>query len=425
MATSAHDDADPRPWIVFAADVALAPATHGSRVRNVQMVDALRKAGFRVLYLYWERTPREGDVEAMRALVDELEVVRAQRGSFGKRSLRMRRGMARLFAGHPREHSERTPSLAESAWWWLVEDRDAEALCPSELRARLERILASRRTAAVIVSYANLAPLCAIARAHGVLSIVDTLDVMHLRAATLREQRIRPTGLLVPRSTEQRWLAQADLVIAIQAREERALAEMVGAAKTLLVEHAVSVPPGFDPDPARELQVVLLGSNNRPNQHGLSWFLEEAWPLVLQSVPDAQLCVFGPLSSTSACSGPNVRAMGSPERTEGAYRMARVVINPVRAGAGLKIKTVEALAHTRALVTTIAGADGLTEAAGEAFAMTDDPREFAAACTLYLRDFEAARALGRRGGELARTRFAAERVYAPLIAKIRAHRPAT
>src|SRR5690348_3866135 len=98
----AHDDADGRPWIVFAADVALAPATHGSRVRNVQLVDALRKAGFRVLYLYWERTPREGDIAAMCSLVDELAVVQAPRGSFGKRSLRMRRGMARWFAGSPR-----------------------------------------------------------------------------------------------------------------------------------------------------------------------------------------------------------------------------------------------------------------------------------------------------------------------------------
>jgi glycosyltransferase involved in cell wall biosynthesis len=420
MGTSAHDDADRRPWVVFAADVALAPATHGSRVRNVQLVDALRRAGFRVLYLYWERTPREGDVAAMQVLVDELRVVQAPRGSFGKRSLRLRRGMARLFAGHQRELSERTPSLSESAWWWLVEERDAEALCPQVLRARLEEILASRPVAALIASYANLAPLCSIARAHGVLSLVDTLDVMHLRAATLREQRIRPTGLLVPRETEKQWLEEADVVIAIQEREERALAAMVGAAKTMLIEHAVSVPSGFDPDPAREKKVVLLGSNNRPNQHGLSWFLEEVWPRVLQSVPDAELCVFGPLSSTSACAGPNVRAMGSPEHTDGAYRMARVVINPVRAGAGLKIKTVEALAHSRALVTTAAGADGLTEAAGAAFHMTDDPAEFAAACSLYLGDFEAARTLGRRGGELARTRFAAERVYAPLIAKIRA-----
>jgi glycosyltransferase involved in cell wall biosynthesis len=406
-----HVDPDEKPWIVFAADVPLAPATHGSRVRNVQLVEALRAAGFRVLYLYWERTAREGDIAAMRELVDELDVVHAQRGSFGKRSLRLRRGLARSLArGRP---------LPEKAWWWLVEDRDRNALCPRMLEARLEQILAARPVAAVVISYANLAPLCQIARAHGVLAIVDTLDVMHLRAATLREQRIRPTGLLVPRATEARWLSGADFVIAIQQREAQALAGMVGAEKVMLIEHAVRVPRGFDPAPAREPNVVLLGSNNRPNQHGLAWFLESVWPSILREVPAAELFVFGPLSRTPSCAGPRVRAMGEIADTASAYVQARLVVNPVRAGSGLKIKTVEALAFSRALVTTAAGAEGLESAAGDAFLMADDPTEFAHACVQCLTDRDAAAHLGERAGAFARERFAPERVYAPLVAAIR------
>jgi hypothetical protein len=404
--------AAPKPWIVFAADVPLAPATHGSRVRNVQLVSALRDAGFSVLYLYWERTPREGDLDAMRALVDELEVVSARRGSIGKRSLRLRRGLARTLSG-PRP-------LQEKAWWWLVEDRDGEALCPRALRERLEAILGGRDVAAVLVSYANLAPLCAIARARGVLAAIDTLDVMHLRAATLREQRIKPTGLLVPRHTEARWLADADIVIAIQEREARALRDMVGVEKVMLVEHALAIPRGFERAPAREPNVVLLGSNNRPNQHGLAWFVEHVWPIVLREAGDAELRVFGPLSRTSACNGPKVRAMGEIADIAGAYAQARVVVNPVRAGGGLKIKTVEALSFSRALVTTTVGAEGLEEAAGEAFMMTDEPTAFARACALCLLDEDAAQKLGERAGAYARKRFAPDRVYAPLVDAIRA-----
>jgi glycosyltransferase involved in cell wall biosynthesis len=401
------------PWIVLAADVPLAPATHGSRVRNVQLVEALRAAGFRVLYVYWERTPREGDVTAMRALVDELDVVRAKRSTFGKRSLRLRRGIAGTLG--------RAQVLPERAWWWLVEDRDADALCPRVLRARVEEILSRQSVAAVIASYANLAPLAGLARERGVLGIVDTLDVMHLRAATLREQRIQPTGLLVPREVEARWLSQADFVVAIQEREAATLAGMVGRERVLVIEHAVRVPRSFDPAPAREPALVLLGSNNRPNQHGLFWFLEHVWPLVLRDVPDAELLVFGPLSRTPACAGPRVRAEGEVDEPAAAYARARAVINPVRAGAGLKIKTVEALSFSRALVTTTPGAEGLEAAAGEAFLMADEPAAFARACASLLVDPAAALALGTRAGAFARARFAPEEVYKRLIALIREH----
>ena len=43
------------------------------------------------------------------------------------------------------------------------------------------------------------------------------------------------------------------------------------------------------------------------------------------------------------------------------YRSARVVINPVLAGTGLKIKTVEALSRLRPIVTWPTGVEGLPE----------------------------------------------------------------
>jgi hypothetical protein len=42
------------------------------------------------------------------------------------------------------------------------------------------------------------------------------------------------------------------------------------------------------------------------------------------------------------------------------YRQARVVINPAVAGTGLKIKTLEALAHLRPVVTWPNGTDGFS-----------------------------------------------------------------
>jgi glycosyltransferase involved in cell wall biosynthesis len=54
-----------------------------------------------------------------------------------------------------------------------------------------------------------------------------------------------------------------------------------------------------------------------------------------------------------------VELVGQLDDLREAYAQARVVINPAVAGTGLKIKTVEALAHLRPVVAWPAGVDGL------------------------------------------------------------------
>jgi len=410
--TGIRTESNEKPWVIVAADVPLAPATHGNRVRNVQLVSALRAAGFRVLYLYWERNPREGDVESMRSRVDELAVVPARPPRAARRWTRWRRGVAAVLG--------RRRLLSEAAWWRLVSERNAEALCPRALIEKLELELASRPVVGLIASYANLWPLARAARRHDVLSVIDTHDVMHERAATLREQRIRPTGLLVPRDVEAQWLSEADLVLAIQAREAAVLGTLVGLERVRCIGHGVDLPeltPNADDDRPR---VVMLGSNNRPNQHGLEWFRSEAWPRVLRDVPEAELLVFGPLSRTAACTGPRVKAMGEVDDVRTAQESARVALNPVRAGSGLKIKSVDALAWGRALVTTSVGAEGLEAGAGRAFLVADDAAAFAEHTVRLLRDPAAAREWGERARAFARAQFAPDVVYAPLVAALRA-----
>ncbi len=399
------------PWIVFAADVPLAPLVHGNRVRVAQMVGAVRAAGFRVAYVYWERDPREGDVEAMRGLVDELVVVRRPRRKLGKRSLRARRGLAHALA--------KVGWIEDAAWWRLVENRDHADLCPPEVGRAVRDVIGARAPVACVAAYANLAPVADVARAHGVFSVLDSQDVMHERALTLRVQGVKPTGLIVSRETEAEWARRFDLVVAIQEREGRVLRELVAPRPVIVIEHGVRVPPDVDERLPAEPILVLLGSNNRPNQHGLEWFVADVWPLVLREVPGARLRVHGPLAHTAACAGPAVEAAGIVDDVREAYAAARVVVNPVRAGSGLKIKTVEALAHARPLVTTSVGADGLEDAAGRAFLVGDEAKEFASHCVRVLREDAQALQFARAGRELACLRFAPERVYAPLLDALR------
>jgi glycosyltransferase involved in cell wall biosynthesis len=74
------------------------------------------------------------------------------------------------------------------------------------------------------------------------------------------------------------------------------------------------------------------------------------------------------------------------------YRRVRVAIAPLRFGAGVKLKTVEALQYGVPVVATTVGAEGLEALPGDVIAVHDDPAGFAAAVVARLRDVETWRA---------------------------------
>ena len=101
----------------------------------------------------------------------------------------------------------------------------------------------------------------------------------------------------------------------------------------------------------------LRGQRDAPNVDGLRWFLDHVWQG--PDLGDAQLHVYGRVAERiPLAAARDVVGHGLVEHLDAAYRDTDVVINPVRFGAGLKIKTVEALASGLPLVTTTEGARG-------------------------------------------------------------------
>ena len=74
------------------------------------------------------------------------------------------------------------------------------------------------------------------------------------------------------------------------------------------------------------------------------------------------------------------------------YSRGRVVIAPLFAGGGTKLKVVEAMAAGRPVVTTPVGAEGIPRSDG--VRMCTDPREFASEVVRFLTDGSAATSAG-------------------------------
>jgi glycosyltransferase involved in cell wall biosynthesis len=418
---------DEAPWVVFVSDIPLAPGNHGSRVRSRTMVRALRAAGYSVAYLLWERYPdprtaTPASRAAMTDLVDQLIILPWSLTGKGHPTLyaawQFLPGIVRSLMAQVRDRV--------GGWWRRVKAGTAKGEAPEDwydasIDTACDLLLRSRPAVAVIAQYAYLAP--ALPRAHGILGLIDTIDVLYRNLDYYRTHGVGQTLCAMERETETHLLKMADWVIAIQPREAELLRDMVGAEKVMVVEHGVVEGAAIDDGHADPAGVVLMGSDNVWNTDGLTWFLAEVWPRVLASRPDAALHVYGELSRVPACRGPGVHAHGFVADIKDVYARAHVAVNPVRFGTGLKIKTVDALAHGRAVVTTPAGAEGLEDAEESTLLVARDPSQFADLLIRLLASPDEAGRLGERARAYARKRFSPAAVYAPLLDALAGNRP--
>jgi O-antigen biosynthesis protein len=196
----------------------------------------------------------------------------------------------------------------------------------------------------------------------------------------------------VMRRIEEAIAREVDRLVCLSPVEAEILARVEGHAPIeLLEQYRPSARPterGF-----RERRDMLYAAGwaagaDSPNADGLEWFATDILPAIREQVPWARLVVTGadPPTHVTRLAGPSIQFLGYVEDMHVVYDRARVVVVPMRYGAGVKMKTTEALQFGVPTVTTTIGADGVDLYGGAALEVTDDPREFAARVARLLRD---------------------------------------
>ena len=127
-----------------------------------------------------------------------------------------------------------------------------------------------------------------------------------------------------------------------------------------------------------------------PNGDGLRWFLNAVWPDVRAQAAGARLIVTGdvPSAIASEFEGLSVLQTGVVPDLYDIYDRARVAIVPLRFGAGLSIKCLEALKFGVPVVTTSVGRGDLHTLGTDVVCTADTASEFVAEVTLHLTDAE-------------------------------------
>ena len=107
------------------------------------------------------------------------------------------------------------------------------------------------------------------------------------------------------------------------------------------------------------------GFNHRPNEDAVLWFVDKVWPKFKANYPEADFIVAGsnPTKKIREISFPGVVVTGyiSDEQLEKYYSSCKVCVIPLRYGAGVKGKTIEAMYNGIGIVSTSIGIEGLVD----------------------------------------------------------------
>lgn len=212
---------------------------------------------------------------------------------------------------------------------------------------------------------------------------------------------------------EREWLPRFDRVFAASRQEAERIAAEVGVDVGVL-PNVVRLPPRTSPDPsvagARLLFVGSLGYY--PNHDAVIHFVRDVLPLCGdRRRGDVRLIVVGggaaPRLRKVMASDPRVEYRGFVEHLAAHYAQADVVVAPLRAGGGTRLKLLEAFAYGVPVVSTAKAAEGLDVTDGVECLLVDSPEGMAHACRRLLDD------AALRGSLAARARSYVEERHGP------------
>jgi glycosyltransferase involved in cell wall biosynthesis len=227
----------------------------------------------------------------------------------------------------------------------------------------------------------------------------------------LEENRIkRYEGMLVQEFDHTMVVIDPDRDLLLAGVENQDRAALNGRISSIPIAVDAEVLQPITRQPGSRNILTLGTLSYPPNADGIRWFLQEVFPLVQQQVPGVTLTVIGKnppadFVQLAEQSGGAIVVTGYVDDLTPFMAAAALMVVPVRAGSGMRVRLLEAFARAMPTVTTTIGLEGINAEADKEILLADDPQSFAAATVQLLNNPELQEKLARNGRHLAEARY--------------------
>ena len=159
------------------------------------------------------------------------------------------------------------------------------------------------------------------------------------------------------------------------------------------------------PSQAKEKdQVAFLGKMNyAPNEDAVIYFARKVFPILRRSDHGLRFVIIGAYPTKRVLDLRKIEGVvvtGFMKDPYPVFEASKVVVAPIRFGAGIQNKILEAMALTKPVVTTSLGAQAVKGKDGEHFLVADGAEEMAEKILSLLEDREKRKSMGKKAGAL-------------------------
>jgi GT2 family glycosyltransferase/glycosyltransferase involved in cell wall biosynthesis len=192
----------------------------------------------------------------------------------------------------------------------------------------------------------------------------------------------------IGRERELALMRLADQVWVVSGEEKQLVERLVPDASVAVVPNIHDAHPTTRPFDERNGLLFVGGFRHAPNVDAVIWFMDEILPLVRQKLGDVPVRLVGRDAPPEIVKRADdaTEVLGWVPDLLPLYDRTRVVIAPLRYGAGMKGKVAEALAFGTPVVTTSVGMDGLAPRVAAYAHVGDHPSGFAQEVALLYED---------------------------------------
>ncbi|MCO6451410.1 MAG: glycosyltransferase [Caldilineales bacterium] len=215
------------------------------------------------------------------------------------------------------------------------------------------------------------------------------------------------------RDYESAVCPQFDLTVTVSAEDAGVIEGQAPSARVAVWPNGVDTK-ALQPGPIRPQanRLLFVGSpNHAPNIDGACWLLREIWPVLRARHPDLRLTLTNmDTQAVRACAQPGVEITGRLPDLTPEYRRADIALAPLRAGAGTRLKVLEAFAQGVPVVSTSIGHKGLQAVPGVHLLSADTVNDFVAAIQRLLESADLRRRLADSARRLVEEQYDWDRI---------------